>query len=101
MPHFLLQYDLVDDYLERRGEFRVAHLELARAAVARGELRLGGAFADPADGAALVFEGSDRGVAERFARADPYVTSGIVREWRVRDWTVVIGADYGGEVPTG
>jgi uncharacterized protein YciI len=97
----MLQYELVDDYLERRAEYRAEHLALARAAVERGELRYGGAFADPADGAALVFRGDDPRVAEDFARADPYVTSGIVRTWRVREWTVVIGADYDGPVPTG
>ena len=54
---------------------------------------LAGAFADPPDGAALVFRGPDRSVAERFAQADPYVRNGLVTAWRVREWTVVIGAD--------
>ena len=30
---------------------------------------------------------------ENFARRDPYVTSGLVRKWEVRTWTVVIGND--------
>jgi uncharacterized protein YciI len=90
--HFLLFYEVVDDYLERRAEFRVEHLALARAAAERGELVLAGAYAAPADGALLVFEGADRGVAERFAEADPYVKNGLVRRWWVRDWTVVVGA---------
>ena len=58
-----------------------------------GELVLAGAFADPPDGATLVFRGPDRSVAERFAQADPYVRNGLVTAWRVRPWTVVIGAD--------
>lgn len=99
MPYFLLQYELVDDYLERRGAYRDEHLALAQAAVERGELRYGGAFSDPADGAALVFRGADRSVAEHFARTDPYVTNGVVTRWRVRAWTVVIGADYEGPTP--
>jgi uncharacterized protein YciI len=90
--HFLLFYDVVDDYLERRGAFREAHLALARAAAERGELVLAGAYANPADGAVLVFSGSDRGAAERFAEADPYVHHGLVRRWWVRDWTVVVGS---------
>ena len=89
--YFALFYDTVDDYLERRASFRTEHLALARAACERGELVLGGAFADPADQALLVFEGTDRSVAERFAAADPYVTNGLVKDWRVREWTVVIG----------
>ena len=94
MKYFVLTYTVVDDYIERRREYRAQHLELARAAAVRGELRLGGALADPADAAVLVFRGADRGVAEAFARADPYVKNGLVSSWSVREWTVVIGADY-------
>lgn len=93
VAYFLLTYDLVEDYLERRVEHRAEHLALARAAVERGELRLGGAFADPADGAAIVLMGEDRSVAEAFAKQDPYVRHGIVRKWTVRAWSVVVGAD--------
>lgn len=95
--YFLLTYAVVDGYVERRRQWRGAHLELARAAAERGELRLGGALADPADGAVLVFRGEDRSVAESFARADPYVQNGLVTSWSVREWTVVIGADFAGE----
>jgi len=52
---FLLEYDLVADYLERRSEFREDHLALATEAAQRGELVLGGALADPADRAILVW----------------------------------------------
>jgi len=89
--YLALIYELVDDYLERRGAYRAEHLALARAATERGELVLAGAYADPADGALLVFEAPDRSVAERFAAADPYVRSGLVTGWRVREWTVVVG----------
>ncbi len=90
--YLALQYDLVDDYLERRGEFRDEHLGMARAAHERGELALGGAFAEPADQALLVWSTEDRSVVEAFAEADPYVRNGLVKAWRVRDWNVVIGA---------
>ena len=90
--YWILMYDLVDDYLERRGPLREEHLKGARAAEARGELLLGGAFADPADHAILVFKGDDAGVAERFAKADPYVHNGLVKTWTVRKWTVVVGS---------
>ena len=87
----LLIYDLVDDYLERRGPLRESHLKLAREAVARGELVLAGALADPADEAILVFKTEDPTVVERFAKADPYVHNGLVKKWTVRKWTVVVG----------
>lgn len=94
--YLALIYQVVDDYLERRVPFRAEHLALARAASERGELVLGGAFADPPDQAVLVFEGSDRSVAERFAEADPYVRNGLVKSWRVREWTVVVGHAFRG-----
>lgn len=89
--HYLLFYETAPDYLERRGEFRSAHLALAWAAHDRGELVLGGALADPVDGAILLFCGDSAEVAERFAREDPYVRNGLVRHWSVRPWTTVVG----------
>ena len=89
--HYLLFYELGDDYLSRRGEFRNAHLDLAWKASERGELVLGGALANPIDGAIVLFKGDSPEVAERFAKADPYVTNGIVKRWHVREWTTVAG----------
>ena len=95
--HYLLFYDVVDDYVNRRAPFRGAHITLARETVARGELVLGGAFADPPDGAVLLFRGTSPEVAESFARNDPYVKNGLVRKWYVREWTTVVGE--GAEAP--
>lgn len=95
MRHFLLSYTLSADYLERRPAFRDEHLACARAAVARGELVLGGAVQslskEPPEEAVLLFAGEDPGAAEAFARADPYVTNGLVVAWRVREWITVVG----------
>lgn len=91
MKHFLLFYEVADDYLARRGQFREAHLKKAWESHGRGELVLGGALADPADGAVLLFSAESRAVPEEFAKADPYVVNGIVRRWYVREWTTVAG----------
>lgn len=91
MRHFLLTYTLAPDYLERRAEFRGAHLALAQAAVERGELLLGGAL-DPPEEAVLLFAGADASAAEAFAASDPYVAHGLVTAWRVRPWITVVGA---------
>ena len=90
--HYLLLYDYVDNAVERRAPFREGHLGLARESVARGELLLGGAFAEPVDGAALVFRADDPSPVEDFVRRDPYVANGVVTRWRIRPWTVVVGA---------
>ena len=89
--HWILFYDVVDDYVERRQPYRADHLAHGRAAFERGELVHGGALADPPDGAVLTFVGDSPEVAEQFAQADPYVKNGIVTSWRVRRWVVVVG----------
>lgn len=89
--HFLMMYDLADDYLERRAEFRDAHLNLAWQAQERGEIVIAGALADPSDMAILMFQGDSPDVAERFARADPYVLHGLVTRYTIRQWNTVVG----------
>lgn len=91
--HFILFYDVSPDYLTRRGEFRDQHLSLAWQAQSRGELVLGGALGEPADGAVLLFWSESPDTAEEFARTDPYVLNGLVTQWRVRAWSTVIGSD--------
>jgi uncharacterized protein len=89
--YYLLLYEFVDDYMERRPEFREEHLQLAREAHERGELMLAGAYADPPDGATLVFRTDRDSVVRDFAAHDPYVRAGLVTQWAIRQWTVVIG----------
>ncbi len=88
---WVLEYDYVADYLERRQPFRQGHLALAREAHQRGELRYAGTLDDPVTGALLVFEADDASAVEEFVRLDPYVGNGVVLEWRIRPWNVVVG----------
>jgi uncharacterized protein YciI len=91
--HYLLFYEVVDDYVSRRAPFRDLHLKKAWEANQRGELVFGGALANPVDGAVLMFKGSSPEVTEKFAKTDPYVTNGIVKRWYIREWTTVVGED--------
>lgn len=93
LRHYLLWYDVVPDYLTRRAPLRAAHLAHARQSVERGELLLGGALADPVDGAVLLFRTPSPVPVQAFAAADPYVLNGLVTRWRVREWTTVVGPD--------
>jgi uncharacterized protein len=88
--YLVLEYVLVEDYLERRAALREEHLALARAAHGRGELLLAGALPDPYDRALLVWT-APREVVEQFVAADPYVRHGLVTGWTIRDWNVVVG----------
>ena len=89
--HFALIYEIVDNFAEKRTPYRNAHLAKVQQAHDDGKLVLAGALADPIDGALLIFRGPTQEAAETFAKADPYVTSGLVKKWRVRKWMTVIG----------
>jgi uncharacterized protein len=91
--HYLLFYEVGEDYVARRAPFRDAHLEKAWKASERGEILLAGALANPVDGVVLVFQGDSPEVAEKFAKTDPYVVNGAVKRWYVREWTTVVGKD--------
>ena len=88
MNHCILQYESVDDFINRRTPFRQEHLRLIREAHARGEIVMAGALGDPPDGGLLVFK-APPSVAEEFARRDPYVANGLITRWAVRPWNVV------------
>ena len=89
--HYLLFYEVSEDYLTRRAAFRNEHLKKAWGASERGELILGGALRNPADGAVLLFQGDSAAAAESFAANDPYVANGLVKRWYVREWSTVVG----------
>jgi hypothetical protein len=89
--HYLLFYDVVDNYLARRAQFREDHLRRAWKAHERGELVLGGALANPTDVVVFLFKGDSPEAAERFAQSDPYVLNRLVKRWYVREWMTVAG----------
>jgi len=88
--YFLLIYDLVDDYIDKRTAYRPQHFEHVKAAQASGAFVMGGAF-DPVDQAGLLFKVADISIVEHFAKTDPYVIGGLVPNWTIRKWSVAIG----------
>ena len=89
--HYILFYDVVDDYVEARKPHRAAHFAHARRAFDAGELILAGALDEPADTAIFVFREEPAHAAAHFATNDPYVKNGLVKEWRIRKWNTVLG----------
>lgn len=87
VPKFVLFYDYVDDVIEKRAPFRSEHIGLVQEFVDRGECEIGGAFADPVDGAMIVF--SSKAAAESFEKLDPYVSGGVVTGSHIRAWSTV------------
>jgi len=87
--HFILFYKTVDNYIEKRKPYREEHLQLVSKAYKEDTLVMAGALAEPADGALLIFKGNAT-IAEDFAKNDPYVKNGLISEWHIRPWNVVI-----------
>ena len=91
--YYVLLYDYSDDVLERRPVFRDEHLGMLRELNARGIVPLAGAWDEPVDGAAIVFKTDDTSVIQDFVDSDPYFRNGLVKSWRIRKWSVVIGGE--------
>ena len=79
------------DAVNRRAPHRDAHLAYARSLVERGALYMAGAFADPVDGALLIYRAHSREEVEAYLADDPYVRAGLWPSITIREWTVVIG----------
>lgn len=90
MKYFILFYKTIDNYLEQRVLYRSEHLELAKEYKENGKLFLGGALEDPADSAVLVFKVKSKKEVEEFVMNDPYVKNGLIVDWNIRPWNVVI-----------
>jgi len=89
--YYILFYKTVENYVERRAPFRGDHLDLVQSFHNDGRLVMAGALADPPDSAVLVFRGDSPDAAEEFVSRDPYVKNGLITEWSIRPWNVVVG----------
>ena len=87
VPRHILFYDYVDDILEKRDPLRGDHLNLVSEFVKQGDIVMGGAYADPVDGACIVF--ADSAGPQKFVERDPYVKGGLVTKWFTREWSTV------------
>ncbi|MDR2790786.1 MAG: YciI family protein [Campylobacteraceae bacterium] len=96
--HYLLIYEAVDDYMERRGEFRDEHLKLACEAENRGELILAGALGT--HNSAFLFCIDEPKIAENFVKNDPYFKGGLIRSYKLLPWTTVVGKDAQNPIKT-
>ena len=92
MSYFVLLYEVNAGFETRRMPFRAAHLRLVQEAHGRGDIVMAGALGSPPDRALLVFRAAEQAVVDAFARADPYVTNGLVTRWEVQPWAVVTDA---------
>ena len=82
---YVLLYESADDVLARAPAHFEAHSARGQAFHERGALVAYGPFGDPQEqGSMAVF--TSREAAEEFAREDPFVVNGVVRDWQIREW---------------
>jgi uncharacterized protein YciI len=86
---YVLLYESADDVASRAPAHFPAHSARLQEFHADGSLLMVGAFADAqADGSMAVF--TTREAAEAFAREDPFVLNGVVRDWRILEWNEIL-----------
>ena len=88
MKKYVLFYESADDVRAKAPLHFAAHRARWEGYRANGTLLMIGPFASPQEGAMSVFTSKE--AAEEFARGDPFVLSGIVRHWYVREWNEAI-----------
>ena len=88
---FILQYEYTDDMINKRTPFRADHLKLAEQYLADKKIVAAGAFSPPTGGQFIFTVESEQDV-ETFVKNDPYFTNKLVTEYKIREWTVVVGA---------
>jgi uncharacterized protein YciI len=82
---YVLFYESADDVLSKAPVHFAAHTARGQEYHARGSLLMYGPFGKPQEeGSMAIF--TSREAAEEFARDDPFVLNGVVRDWHVREW---------------
>jgi uncharacterized protein YciI len=89
---FLIEYEYVENMLERRTPVRPVHFEYIKPFIQAKKLVAGGALVPAVERGVIVFRGQDIEEARAFAASDPYVTSGLATTWKVTEWLIVAGA---------
>lgn len=88
---YLLEYKYVANIAEKRTPYREGHIKLANELVEKQQIIAGGAFTPNLEGALFIFK-ADKSVIEQFIDKDPYVAAGLVTEWNIKEWNVVVGS---------
>jgi uncharacterized protein YciI len=81
---YALLYETAEDGLAKAPAHISGHSACLAEFRARGTLLMGGVFADPREGALIIF--TTREAADEFVRRDPFVSDGVVRTWRIHAW---------------
>jgi uncharacterized protein len=85
---YVLIYESAEDVADQAPLYFAAHKARWTEFREAGTLLLIGPYADRS-GALAVF--TTREAAEEFARTDPFVLHGLIRDWSVKEWAEALG----------
>jgi uncharacterized protein len=86
---YVLFYESADDVASKAPAHFPAHRARLEEFHSDGRLLMVGTFANPQEeGSMAIF--ATREAAEEFARGDPFVLNGVVRDWQIREWDEVL-----------
>ena len=89
---YVLTYESIEDFgplFEQHGEAHMKHIADYHQ---RGELLMIGPLQEPFNGDGLSIFASQES-AEAFAKDDPIVVHGVIKNWNVRPWREVLSGD--------
>jgi uncharacterized protein YciI len=81
---YAVLYETAEDGLAKAPANIAGHSACLAEFRGRGTLLMGGVFADPREGALIIF--TTREAAEEFVQRDPFISNGVVRTWRIHAW---------------
>jgi uncharacterized protein YciI len=90
---YVLRYFMVDDFEIKREKFRSEHLAHIRRSVELGKILVGGACGVPIKQGLIIFKVGDQQEVHDFVAEDVYFRNGIVFNYEVNEWHLVVGAD--------
>lgn len=86
---YVLFYESADDVASKAPAHFPAHSARLAEFHAGGTLLMVGTFANPQDEGSMAIL-TTREAAEEFAKGDPFVLNGVVRDWQIREWDEVL-----------
>lgn len=90
MKTFAAIMTFVPNVLERRQPYREDHLKYIQGLRDAGRIVFAGPWADPMDGALIVYRAESRAEVEKMIHDDPYNRARLWPEIHIREWTVVV-----------
>lgn len=82
----ILEYEYVDNVLEKRVPYRPGHLEIFGKQSKDGNVVIGGPVDDPPSGARIIFRNLTAKEIDDIVQQDPYVINNIVTKYTIRPY---------------